>query len=195
MERIGKFLRIIFVLFIILEITSCSAPFDEDHVSLQIRSVLELTTVSYTYKSILYFEDVQKFLGLLPLSTQNLLFSVKTKVQAGIPLSGGFSIQQNQGTILFMVPEPTILLADADENSLFQYRVSEIGRKINWVDVGEQIAQNKKILVEDARKAGILQKAKENTRMHIKELMRSLDIPNYSIEFIPAIIPSNEESS
>ncbi len=193
MKRIGKFIRIFFALFSLIIIgASCSPFLDDDLISLQVRTILELTTVSYTYKSVLYFEDVQKFLGILPISMQHLLFSVKTKVQAGIPLSEGLSLSRVNNRILLKIPEPTILLVDADEDSLFQYRVSEIGKNINWVDVGEHIAQNKQLLVNDAQDAGIIQKAKENARLQIKELMQILRIDNYSLEFVSALPPENE---
>ncbi len=175
------------ILCIVLATTSlllgCIALPNDEAIELNITPVLEFSTVVYTYRSVLYFEDVQEILGFIPISQQRLLFSIKTNITAGIPLSEGMEVIKEGTLIRIRLPEPTILSVDADEESLLQYTVSETGRRINWVDVSEYINENSEVLSENAQEANILQKAKANTLLQVGELMDLLSVARYRVEF------------
>ncbi|MCK5199374.1 MAG: DUF4230 domain-containing protein, partial [Spirochaetales bacterium] len=128
----------------------------------QIRAMLELPTIEYIYREVIYVGQEAKFLGIKHLD-KRLLFSIDLIINAGIDLTKGIEIRNiTNGGIQVILPEPEILLVDADEGSIHQFFVKEWGDKVSRLDYYDEIVKSKKDITEDAIERDILIKAKNN---------------------------------
>ena len=128
----------------------------------QIRAMLELPTIEYIYREVIYVGQEAKFLGIKHLD-KRLLFSIDLIINAGIDLTKGIEIRNiTNGGIQVILPEPEILLVDADEGSIHQFFVKEWGDKVSRLDYYDEIVKSKENITEDAIERDILLKAKNN---------------------------------
>ena len=138
--------------------TTTSRPVIEN----QIRGILELPTIEYVYREVIYVGHEAKFLGFKHID-KRLLFSIDLIISAGIDLTKGIEIRNiTNGDIQIILPEPEILLVDADEGSIHQFFVKEWGEKVSRLDYYDEIVKSKEEITSDAIERGILLKAKNN---------------------------------
>lgn len=149
---------------IFLLLISCTpkATLSRPVIENQIRGMLELPTIEYIYREIIYVGQEAKFLGFKHLD-KRLLFSIDLIINAGIDLTKGIEIRNiANGGIQVILPEPEILLVDADEGSIHQFFVKEWGDKVSRLDYYDEIVKSKENITEDAIERDILLKAKNN---------------------------------
>ncbi len=164
--------RIWLIVIISSTLLSCTATPAVD-LREQIKQTLELETVEFTYRSIVYYENSEKFLGIIPWGNQQLLFRANTLIRAGILLNDDFSILRDDGNskrLYVVLPEATILSADLDEESIHQYYVSEKIRPIDFASVGMQIGDMKDDAVARSIEYGILEQAEHNARTSLRSV-------------------------
>ena len=140
----------------------------------KISSLLELHTVEYLYRDIVYFGEQEYLLGFIRTRDQQLLFAVDIRVKAGIDLSDGFEVlrdPEDPARAVVRIPAAEVLLVDADESSIEQFFVRERGGKIAWDQVSAQMEEVKGRVREDAVAKGILSRAEENAASLIREVM------------------------
>jgi hypothetical protein len=136
----------------------------------QIRNILELPTVEYVYREIIYVGQEARFLGIKHLD-KRILFSVDLIVNAGIDLTKGIEIKNIvNGSIQINLPAPEILMVDADEGSIHQFFIKEWGDKISRLDYYDEIVKSKTSVKIDAIERNILTKAKNNAEEMILKI-------------------------
>ena len=168
--------RPIFLLLSLLLLCACTQNEGEDirEVSTHIRSILELPTFEHVYRDVVFLDRERSFLIFKTMDTE-VLFSVDVRVQAGVDLRDGFSVEQARGGALTVaLPPAKILLADADEESIHQYFLKEIGGGISRLDYYDEISAKKEIIVQDAIERGILERADENARSLLESFLRNI---------------------
>ncbi len=140
---------------------------DIEQISTRIRSILELPTFEHVYRDVVYIDRERSFLIFKTMDTE-VLFAINVRIQAGIDLSDGFAVYRTRkGGITVELPPAKILLADADEESIEQYFLKEIGGSISRLDYYDEINVKKEDLISDAVDRGILDRAAENARLLI----------------------------
>ncbi len=157
--------KIVCMLSLISIILSCKqyTPVSKIVIENQIKGILELPTVEYVYRDVIYIGEEARFLGFKHLD-KRVLFSIDLIISAGIDLSKGIEIRNiTGGGIQLVIPEPEILLVDADESSIHQFFVKEWGGKVSRMDYYDEIVKSKQNIVNDAVSRDILIKAKKNT--------------------------------
>ena len=146
--------------------TTASRPVIEN----QIRGILELPTIEYIYREVIYVGQEARFLGFKHID-KRLLFSINLIISAGIDLTKGIEIRNiTNGDIQIILPEPEILLVDADEGSIHQFFVKEWGEKVSRLDYYDEIVKSKKEITSNAIERGILLKAKNNAEEMILKI-------------------------
>jgi len=171
-----------------LSVVSCSikAPSilpDKERISRHISSILELPSYEYVYRDIVYIAEQASFLGIKHRDTQ-LLFAVDVRLQAGIDLRRGFSVETiSAGQVNITLPSPEILLIDADESSIHQYFKREFGGEINRLDYYDEISRSKERIQADAVSRGVLVQAGENAASIITSSLKQAGISKVNIVF------------
>lgn len=142
-----------------------------EEITAHIRSILELPTFEHIYRDIVYIDKERSFLIFKTMQTA-VLFSVDVRVQAGFDLSEGLLIApKGTNALQVALPPAKILLIDADENSIHQYFIKEVGGSISRLEYYDEINRKKAELVTDSIKRGILEKAAANARILISSYL------------------------
>ncbi len=147
------------------------------------RRILLLPAYEHIYRDIIYFNEEKSFM-FFKLYEKELLFSVNIRVQAGVNLEKGFSLV-NDGTdsIRITLPEPEILLVDADETSIKELFITEWGKNINRFDYYSEIESKKEAVAADAVKRGILINAAQNIKFMLTNLFKSAGYDSVNVIF------------
>ena len=173
---------------VFLVLSSCGPSQSERLTSLEakVRNLAELHTYEHTYRDVVYLGEQRQFLFFRTMDRQ-LLFSVNIRVRAGVDLRQGVSVLPGEArrSVLVRVPAPTILLVDADEESISQYFVRERGGAIGLLEVGAEIEAVKEQVAADAIGRGILDRARENAREVLENLFLQAGFESVTITFGP----------
>jgi hypothetical protein len=171
---------------VFLILSSCGPSQDERLTSLEskVRNLAELHTFEQTYRDVVYLGEQREFLFFRTMDRQ-LLFSVNIRVRAGVDLRQGVRVLRgsDRRSVFVEVPAPTILLVDADEESISQYFVRERGGAIGWLEVGAEIEAAKEQVIADAVSRGILDRAGENAREVLENLFSQAGFESVTITF------------
>lgn len=149
----------------------------------QIRGILDLPTIEYVYREIIYVGQEARFFGIKHID-KRLLFSIDLIVNAGIDLTKGIEIRNvTDGSIQIYLPEPEILMVDADEGSIHQFFVKEWGDKVSHLDYYDEIVKSKNSVKNDAIERDILLKAKKNAEDMILNIFSVYGISKVSFKW------------
>jgi len=143
---------------------------DPDEVSEHIKSILELPTFEHVYRDVIFI-DRERFFLMFKTRDTEVLFSIDVRIQAGLDLKKRFAITKKANGLEVTLPNAEILLADADESTIEQYFLKELGGNISRLDYYDEINRKKLELVEDAIARGILYHAEENARKLITSFL------------------------
>ena len=140
-----------------------------------VRKILELPTLEYVYKDIVFLGDKRTFLFITTVD-KKLLFSVHLRVRAGLDLRRQDALVlkpdvRNPKKVRVRLPKPEILLVDADERSFHQYFALEKGEKFSRLEFSREIERIKPGLEKDARDRGILARSEENARRLVRSFL------------------------
>lgn len=162
---------------------------EEPPLERRVLSLLELHTVEYRYRDIVYFGDQEYLLGLFRTRDRQLLFAVDILVQAGVDLDKEIELFRDRDRpelLVVRIPAPEILLVDADEESIEQFFVRERGGSIAWDQVAEEMETVKDRVAADAVENGILTRAEENAVALIRETMELAGFEEVTVQVRPA---------
>ena len=154
----------------------------------EITALRTLHTGEYRYREVVYYSEQGRVFGI-PAGRREVLFSIDIVVQAGVDLTRGFEIEGDEGdrdTVYLTLPQPEILRVDAEEDSIDQYFSEERLGRIDWLDVGEELARAKEKNRSDAIRRGILNAAEGQARGVLHDLLRSSGYDRVEIRFRPA---------
>ncbi|RKX93916.1 MAG: DUF4230 domain-containing protein [Spirochaetes bacterium] len=177
-----KFLLPVFFILLTLSCRERIRPVSATVIENQIRSLLEIPTVEYVYREILYFDEEARFLGIKHMD-KRLLFSVDMVTRAGFDLSKGLEVRRIFNSVKITLPKPEILEVDADEESIHQFFVKEWGGKISRLDYYDELNLRKEGIRKDAVKRGILDKARKNFEGMVSKLATSFDLESVNFEY------------
>lgn len=137
----------------------------------RIREICEIPGYEHIYRDIIYLDEKTSFLAI-PVVDKRLLFAVDVRIQAGLDLNDGFTVQPvTRDTVRVTLPAPQILLADADEQSIRQYFLKEYGGRVSRLEYYDEIERKKGELVDDAIERGILSRAEANVHKIIENFL------------------------
>ena len=174
MNRIPLFALIVLSSFSLIASCAQTRIPDTEEVSRRVRSILELPTFEHVYRDVIFLDRERSFLIFKTMDTE-VLFAIDVRIQAGIDLRNGLSIERVRGGgLIVALPAPEILLADADESSIKQYFLKEVGGSISRLDYYDEINRKKTELIDDAIDRGILVRAEENARRLITSFLSSV---------------------
>jgi len=154
-----------------------SLPSTEE-LSQRMRTILELPSVEYRYKEIVYV-GVEKSFLFIPTSSKEVLFSVEIRIQAGIDLQQPFSVKRdirNPRKIHLALPPPRILLLDVDEGTIRQYFLVEQGSRLHRMDYSKELESAKQRVLQDAYKRGILRDAEGQAKALIERILMAAGV-------------------
>ena len=152
----------------------------------QIQTILDLPTYEHIYRDIIYVDRERSFLIFKTMQAR-VLFSIDVRVQAGIDLSEGFKVIpdpafRREGGITVVLPAATILLVDADEGSIQQYFIKEVGGELARLDYYDEINRKKEDIISDAIERGILLNANQNAEKLIAGFLAQAGFKNVRFE-------------
>lgn len=183
-------LSILIAISFSLLLGSCSAVSGEEPpLERRINSLLELHTVEYRYRDIVYFGEQEYLLGIFRTKDRQLLFAVDILVQAGIDLNGEIELfrdRERPELAVVRIPAPKILLVDADEGSIEQFFVRERGGSIAWDQVATEMEAVKERVEADAVRNGILRHAEKNAVRLIRETLELAGFEEVTVQVRPA---------
>ena len=169
-------LKTLILLFCLLTAAGCARDGRQeiDEISSRIRSILELPTFEHVYRDVVFLDRERSFLIFKTVDAE-VLFAIDVRIQAGIDLRDGLDIRRvrKQGLVVEL-PPAKILLADADEESIEEYFLKEIGGSISRLEYYDEIHVKKEELINDALERGILERASENARLLVKGFLENI---------------------
>jgi hypothetical protein len=194
--------------------SACSAapePAELERLERNVEDILTLHTYEHRYRSIVYFGEKKRFLFLDTVDRQ-VLFGIDVVVQAGIDLAEGVEVRvgvrgdggaggagdappsdprggrggpESAGALYVTLPAATILLTDADEGSIREYFQTDRGGSVGWLEYSEEI-ENAKVKAREAAVAdGILDQARENASVVVREFLELAGFDSVVVRFRP----------
>jgi len=171
---------------------SCSdSKIDLTSLHNKIENILQLETAEYVYRDLMYKELGSSFIGITTRDTR-LLAELKIRVVAGVDAKEGIQLsriknEQNEETVRVSLAPAKILFVDADEDSIHQFMLKEYGfadqGRISLLEFTDQLKENKEAAQKDAVNRGILQKAENNAKILLKNLLSAAGYPKAEIVF------------
>jgi hypothetical protein len=180
-----------------LAAAGCSGPKEQpiEEVETRIREILSLATYEHVYRDVVYVGEEARFLGI-PTKDKRTLFSIDVNVRAGIDFTEGIDVSVgSDGTALVKLPPAKILSIDADEGTIHQYFVKDLGGNLSRIQYYEEINRKKEFLEADAVERGILVKAEDNAKLLIRNFLALAGFEQVEFEDLPKSAPRREENS
>lgn len=151
----------------------------------KIKSISELNTVEMYYNDIIDFSDAKYLNSVeIPFTKKQFIFTVKSKVKAGIDLSKlqskDINIKDNK-TIYIKLPEATITSKEILEYKPYDEK-DGLFNEIKNEDTFNALNKYKDNLDKQSKDNGILTKAKENAKTSITQLLTGLGFEKVIIE-------------
>ena len=147
----------------------------------RVKAISELNTVEMYFQDIIDYKDVKYFKNIeLPFTKKSFIFSVKAKVKAGVDL-GEMTEEDIQimdkATVKIRLPKGKIT-----SREILEYRAYDekdgLFNEVRNEDTFKALEQFHKNLEEQAIEMKIIQKAEENGRLAITQLLMALGFEN-----------------
>lgn len=162
----------------------CTLESPTDRLPSRARDLLSLHTVEYVYRMIVYYENTERFLGIIPTESQELLFSINAVIQAGVDLSEELDYTLvNRTHVTVTLPPPQILSVDLDESSIMQYHIRESGKRIDWAKVSVELDESTQQATQKAIARNILEEARKNAETQVRSVFLLLGFTD--VRFTP----------
>ena len=175
-------------LLVILAVAGCGGPsasIQTSELADQVEDILSLNTYEHSYRSVVYFGEKRRFLFLDTMDRQ-VLFAIDVQVQAGIDLDGGVEVRQGtgdaEGELFVTLPAATIMLVDADEESITEYFQTDRGGSVGWLEYSQEIENAKAKARESALTDGILEQAETNAKIIVTEFFDLAGFSDVTVE-------------
>lgn len=144
----------------------------------QVRKILELPSVEMLYRDIIY-QNLEKTFLFIKTSEKEVLFAINIRIQAGYDLQDGFNIKYGEDNTLYIwLPEPKILIADADDESITQYFLKEKFDMFQYTEFQDIIHKRVEAMKKDAIERGIFTSAEDNTHGVLRDFFSLMGFEN-----------------
>ena len=140
-----------------------------DVMEARLRDLRRLKTVGQTYRSVIYVEEKNFWLG-----GKRVLFTLEYEVVAGVDFSRGLQIRELPDDVLEVrMPPAEIFSWDADESSIHQMFLKEsaILNPVRMSDYMPQVIAQGEENRRSALEGGILERAETNARSAVERIL------------------------
>ena len=151
----------------------------------QVKDISELNTVEMYFNEIIDFKNAKLFNNFqIPFTEKSFIFTVKSKVKAGVDLSGidEGDIAISGKSLLIQLPNPKIT-----SKEILSYKVYDekngLFNEVTTEDTLKALELFEKDMEEQALSSGIIEKSKENTEHIIRNLFLSYGFESIEIEW------------
>lgn len=151
----------------------------------QVKDISELNTVEMYFNEIIDFKNAKLFNHFqIPFTEKSFIFTVKSKVKAGVDLSGidEGDIAISGKSLLIQLPNPTIT-----SKEILSYKVYDekngLFNEVTTEDTLKALELFEKDMEEQALSSGIIEKSKENTEHIIRNLFLSYGFESIEIKW------------
>lgn len=151
----------------------------------QVKDISELNTVEMYFNEIIDFKNAKLFNNFqIPFTEKSFIFTVKSKVKAGVDLSGidEGDIAISGKSLLIKLPNPTIT-----SKEILSYKVYDekngLFNEVTTEDTLKALELFEKDMEEQALSSGIIEKSKENTEHIIRNLFLSYGFESIELEW------------
>ena len=151
----------------------------------QVKDISELNTVEMYFNEIIDFKNAKLFNNFqIPFTEKSFIFTVKSKVKAGVDLSGidEGDIAISGKSLLIQLPNPTIT-----SKEILSYKVYDekngLFNEVTTEDTLKALELFEKDMEEQALGSGIIEKSKENTELIIRNLFLSYGFESIEIDW------------
>lgn len=151
----------------------------------QVKDISELNTVEMYFNEIIDFKNAKLFNNFqIPFTEKSFIFTVKSKVKAGVDLSGidEGDIAISGKSLLIQLPNPTIT-----SKEILSYKVYDekngLFNEVTTEDTLKALELFEKDMEEQALSSGIIEKSKENTEHIIRNLFLSYGFESIELEW------------
>ena len=151
----------------------------------QVKDISELNTVEMYFNEIIDFKNAKLFNNFqIPFTEKSFIFTVKSKVKAGVDLSGidEGDIAISGKSLLIQLPNPTIT-----SKEILSYKVYDekngLFNEVTTEDTLKALELFEKDMKEQALGSGIIEKSKENTEHIIRNLFLSYGFESIEIDW------------
>ena len=187
-RRLFFLVVLLFLLVLPLLFVSCTkheSPPTTEQLERRVRDILQLDTVEYLYREVVYLGEERRFLFFQTVNKE-VLFAVDLVARAGIDLEKGVEImpdQSNPRRLYVRLPAATVTGVDAREETIEQYFVHERGDRIQWLEFSDAVNETKAELRRRAIEDGILAGAESNARTLLANAVRAAGFEQVEISF------------
>jgi len=151
----------------------------------QVKDISELNTVEMYFNEIIDFKNAKLFNNFqIPFTEKSFIFTVKSKVKAGVDLSGidEGDITISGKSLIIKLPNPKIT-----SKEILSYKVYDekngLFNEVTTEDTLKALELFEKDMEEQALSSGIIEKSKENTEHIIRNLFLSYGFESIEIEW------------
>ena len=151
----------------------------------QVKDISELNTVEMYFNEIIDFKNAKLFNNFqIPFTEKSFIFTVKSKVKAGVDLSGidEGDITISGKSLLIKLPNPKIT-----SKEILSYKVYDekngLFNEVTTEDTLKALELFEKDMEEQALSSGIIEKSKENTEHIIRNLFLSYGFESIELEW------------
>jgi len=142
----------------------------------KISQISELTTIKYSYKNVVAFEDIKQLNGFnLPFTKKTFLIVYTGYIKAGIDLKN-IEIKLNEdNSIEVVLPYAKIMenVINDDDVKVFD-ESSNILNKLKFDDILKTLTKEKKNTEKEFIEKGLLEEANKNTKILIDNMLRTM---------------------
>ncbi len=168
-----------------LELFKDKTEFSSSGVMEKFQTISELNSIEMYFNEIIDYKNAKFFDTFkVPFTEKSFVFKVEAKVKAGIDLSQleekDITVQDKSITI--KLPKPKITSKEVLSYKLY-FEKNGLFNEVTTEDTLTALANFQDSLESHALKSGILEKAEENTKLYVENLLYSMGFETVNITF------------
>lgn len=159
--------------------------YDSTAVLERVQTLSELNTVEMYFNEIIDYSDAKYFKQFkIPFTTKKVLFTAKARVKAGVDLSKLTveSIKVKKDYVEIILPKPTITSKEILESDAYDEQDGAFN-KVTTDDTLKLLDEFTVQLEQQAINSGIIEKAEENAKLAVQNLLQIMEFKEMDIKF------------
>lgn len=155
----------------------------------KIEQLQQLVTAKQIYREVIYSKETGDFLWI-PLKNKEFLFALDYTITAGINVSKGYSVRENNGYKTITLPRAEIISIDADDTTIKEYFVKQRFSTLTRDDYFQLITDSKQTILLGDSIESLLLESEENARILLLSLLQIANI-DVQVDFSNRVIKEN----